>query len=251
LKPPGPKIIAFALWLIAIAGARGQGGPPMITDDPGTPGDGKFEVNLAFSFERRPNEVAWDAPAIDFNYGLGDRIQLTLQTAPAWLKRSGRGLIAGLGGTEAAVKWRFVDDQRTGVTVSIFPRLLFNLSQASVRRGLAEDGTRVQLPIQIAKSFGGWDINFEWGALAGTAGPAEWLYGFVYGVDVTKTMSLMAELHGTARSNFDNDVLAVNFGIRQNINKHWVFIGSLGHEVRAPQGQPLALIGYCGLQLLF
>ena len=41
----------------------------MITDDPGTPGDRKWEINLATIFEHRAGETAYDAPAIDLNYG--------------------------------------------------------------------------------------------------------------------------------------------------------------------------------------
>ena len=44
--------------------AFGQGGPPMITDDPGTPGNGKWEDNLAIIFGHRPNETSYDVPAI-------------------------------------------------------------------------------------------------------------------------------------------------------------------------------------------
>ena len=125
----------------------------MITDDPGTPGNGKWENNLAIAFEHRPNETLIEAPAIDLNYGLGDHVQLTLQTAPVLLKRSGQGLIGGLGGTETAVKWRFLDEATAGFDMSMFPRVIFNVAQSSVRRGLAEDGTRFQIPFQIAKAF--------------------------------------------------------------------------------------------------
>src|SRR6185312_14605227 len=118
----------------------------MITDDPGTPGNGHWENNLAIAFEHRPNEWALDAPGLDLNYGWGDHLQLTFQTSLAWLKQSDRGGIAGLGGAEAAVKWRFLDEQSSGLDMSMFPRLLFNLSQSSVRRGLAEPGTRFQIP---------------------------------------------------------------------------------------------------------
>jgi hypothetical protein len=82
----------------------------MITDDPGTPGNGHFENNIAIAFERRPHETSLDLPAIDLNYGLGERIQLTLQTAPVLLKRGGSGPIGGLGshggGREVAVSRR-------------------------------------------------------------------------------------------------------------------------------------------------
>src|SRR5205085_9414912 len=223
----------------------------MITDDPGTPGNGKWENNLAIGFEHRPNEWSIAAPAIDLNYGWGDHIQLTLQTSVALLKRSDHGLVGGLGGTEAALKWRFLDEEKDGVSMSIFPRIIFNILQSSVRRGLAEDGTRAQLPVQIAKKMGAVDLDFESGALISTIGRSEWLYGIVAGVDVTKTTAVMAELHGTSRMSFDRDVLAVNFGVRQTLNERCIFIGSLGHEVRAPDDDDLAFIGYMAVQLLY
>jgi hypothetical protein len=221
----------------------------MITDDPGTPGSGKFEINLAIAGERRPNGSAFDTPGIDINYGVGDRIQLTLQGGPVLLKRRDHGAIGGLGGTEAAVKWRFVENQEIGLSISMFPRVIFNLSRSAARRGLADDGTRFQIPIQIAKGFKNFDLNFEWGPLASTVGPSEWLYGIVVSVDATKTTSFMAELHGSSRTNFSEDELVANFGIRQKLNDHCLFIGSLGHEVRSPEAR--AWIGYAGVQILF
>src|SRR3954469_24354675 len=74
-----------------------QGGPPMITDDPGTPGNRKWEINLAITFEHRPNETSYDAPGIDLNYGVGENVQLTLQGGPVLLKRDRHGVIGGLG----------------------------------------------------------------------------------------------------------------------------------------------------------
>jgi hypothetical protein len=241
----------FGLFAFCGHRAHAQGGPPMITDDPGTPGPGKFEINLAIAFERRPSEVAFDAPAVDINYGVGENIQLTLQTAPVILKRRGQGPIAGLGGTEAALKWRFLDEETAGVDVSMFPRVIFNIVQSSIRRGLSEDGTRVQLPVQVAKKFGKVALDFEWGALASTVGRSDWLYGIVGGVELTKSTTVMAELHGTSRISFDRDVLTVNAGIRQKLTDHAILIASLGHEVRTPADQPLAFIGYCGVQLLY
>jgi hypothetical protein len=221
----------------------------MITDDPGTPGDGKFEINLAIAFEHRPNETSFDAPTIDINYGVGDRIQLNLQGGPVVLKRSDHGAIGGLGMTEAAMKWRFIDDQKTGVTMSMYPRILFNISQSAARRGLADDGTRFQIPFQFAKAFHGFDLDLEWGPLVSTVGPAQWLYGIVVAIDVSKTAAVMAELHGTSRTNFSDDELAVNFGVRQKISEHCIFIGSLGHELRSTEAR--ALIGYAGVQVVF
>ena len=223
----------------------------MITDDPGTPGNRKWEINLAVTFEHRPNETSFDAPGIDLNYGIGENIQLTLQGGPVLLKRSGRGLIGGLGGTEAALKWRFLDEEKSGLDVSMFPRVIFNIAQSSVRRGIAEDGTRFQIPFQIAKTFGRFHADAEFGPRVSTIGPGEWIYGIVGGVDLAKTTMLMAELHGTSRMSFARDVLTVNFGVRQKLNEHFIFISSLGHDIRSPDDEDLAFIGYGGLQLLY
>jgi hypothetical protein len=227
-----------------------QGGPPMITDDPGTPGNGHWENNIAVPFEHRPNETSWDLPAIDLNYGVGEHIQLTLQGGPVLLKRSGHGLLGGLGGTEAAVKWRFLDEEKSGFDASMFPRVIFNITQSSVRRGLAEDGTHFQMPFEVAKTFGRFHADAEFGPLASTLGRSEWIYGIVGGVEFAKTTMLMTELHGTSGMNFTRDVLTVNFGLRHQLTDARILIASIGHELRDPD-QARSFIGYLGVQLLY
>jgi hypothetical protein len=251
LRPPAIILpIAFAICSRLTPEMQAQGGPPMITDDPGTPGNGKWEINLSVAFEHPPGETSYDIPGIDLNYGVGEHVQLTLQGGPALLEGSGHGAIGGLGSTEAAVKWRFLDEDKSGLDLSMFPRILFNVVQSSVRRGLAEDGTRFQIPFQAAKSFGRLHMDAEFGPLASTIGRSEWFYGIVGGIDLTKTTAVMAELHGTSRMNFAQDVLTVNFGLRHEFTETRILITSIGHEVRDPD-QSLALIGYFGVQLLY
>ena len=223
----------------------------MITDDPGTPGNGHWENNIAIAFEHRPNEWSIDAPAIDLNYGWGDHIQLTLQTSLVTLKRSDDGPVAGIGGTEAALKWRFLDEEHNGVDISMFPRIIFNITQSSVRRGLSEGGTRFQIPFQVAKKFGPMELDFELGPLVSSVGPSEFLYGIVGGTEVLKKITIMAELHGSTRANFTRDTLTLNCGWRLKLNEHAIWIASFGHEVRTPDDEQLALVGYCGVQLLY
>jgi hypothetical protein len=223
----------------------------MITDDPGTPGNGNWENNLAIAFEHRPNEWLLDAPTIDLNYGWGDHIQLNLQTSLAVLKRTNRGAVSGPGGTELAVKWRFLDEEHSGVDMSMYPRISFNVAQSSVRRGLSDPGTRFQIPFQVEKKFGRLDLDLEFGPLVSTVGRSEFLSGVIAGTEISKSTSIMAELHATSRMNFDEQKLTANVGWRHKLNEHCVWIASLGHELRTPGDEQLALIGYCGVQLLY
>jgi hypothetical protein len=181
---------------------------------------------------------------------MGDHIQLTLQTAPVLSKRSGHGLIGGLGGTETAVKWRFLDEATSGLDMSMFPRVVFNISQSSVRRGVAEEGTRFQIPFEAAKTFGRLHLDIEIGPRASTVGQSEWLDGIVCGFDLTKPTMLMAELHDESRMNFSRDVLTINFGLRHEFNQNCILIVSTGHELRSPD-KSTALIGYFGMQFVY
>src|SRR6187455_3167995 len=73
-----------AVFLVGLVMAHAQGGPPMITDDPGTPGDGHWEINVAFTTEHSPDERIAEMPLVDLNYGIGERLQLKYEVA--WLR---------------------------------------------------------------------------------------------------------------------------------------------------------------------
>jgi hypothetical protein len=245
------RVPLCALLILAARSVLAQGGPPMITDDPGTPGNGNWENNVAIILEHRPNEWGFDAPGLDLNYGWGDHIQLTLQTAAALKQQADHGLIGGLGGAEVAVKWRFLDEETSGIDMSMFPRILFNVVHSSVRRGLADEGTRFQFPFEAARKFGPVALDLEFGPLVSSVARGEFLYGIVAARELSATTTLMAEVHATSRMNFTREIVTLNVGWRHTLNRHTVWIASLGHEVHSDQGEALALVGYCGLQLLY
>ncbi len=223
----------------------------MITDDPGTPGNGHWENNFAITLEHRAGQTLLGTPLFDLNYGWGDHVQLTLQMPLAVLTEQDHGPFAGPGGTQAAVKWRFLDEDNVGLNASIFPRLIFNVAHSSVRRGLADEGTRFQIPFEISKKIAGLEWDFELGPHFPTVGRSEWLYGIVAGRELTKKTEIMAELNGSSRTSFAQDTLTLNFGFRQELAKHAALICSLGHDLRSPDHESLALVGYFGVQIVY
>src|SRR5580765_3955402 len=68
--------LAVALVFLFSAAASAQGGPPFRTDDPETPGNRQWEINIGFIGERDRADGSYETPNLDINYGLGDRIQL-------------------------------------------------------------------------------------------------------------------------------------------------------------------------------
>ncbi len=113
------KVGCTAFMLLASA-AGAQGGPPFRTDDPETPGNGHWEVNFGWIGDRNPGSGAYQVPDFDFNYGLGDRIQLKYEipiaieetrpvpATPLATAQPGQ-VIGGLGESLLGIKWRFYE----------------------------------------------------------------------------------------------------------------------------------------------
>jgi len=105
--------------LLAVA-AHAQGGPPFRTDDPETPGNKHWEINFGWIGDRNPGAGAYQVPDFDFNYGLGDRIQLKYElpiaieetrpqpATPSTPAVNGQ-VIGGLGESLLGIKWRFYE----------------------------------------------------------------------------------------------------------------------------------------------
>src|SRR5271165_973554 len=77
-------LILFLLFLRAATCALAQGGPPYYTNDPGTPGNLNWEINLGYMPFFYSNQSVSHTPDVDINFGVGDRIQLTYENA--WLR---------------------------------------------------------------------------------------------------------------------------------------------------------------------
>ncbi len=78
------RLFYLAAIFLFGATALAQGGPPLMTDDPGTPGDSHWEINAAGEWSSNQEVSILLLPIFDINYGWGDRIQLNLNTSFNW-----------------------------------------------------------------------------------------------------------------------------------------------------------------------
>src|ERR1700730_10083796 len=143
-----PALLSAVLTLLILSpSARAQGGPPMVTDDPGTPAHGVWEINLLSAMGQSREGWVFELPRIDVNYGLSNRIELKFESP--WLveKEPGEKATAGLGNFMLGIKWRFLDKERRGIDMSIYPQLEFNNATHSVERGLVDKGKLLFLPV--------------------------------------------------------------------------------------------------------
>src|SRR5262245_48690434 len=142
-----------------------QGGPPLLTDDPGTPGDGHTELNVAFTVEKFRHQTLYEAPLLDWNRGVGERIQLKVEL-PWLVEHQTPGPDAsGLGNALLGFKYRFLDHDKEEVDVSFYPQAEFHTNPHSRRAGLVGEGLSLLLPVQAARDIGPVGVNVELGYL--------------------------------------------------------------------------------------
>ena len=223
----------------------------MITDDPETPGNRQWEINVADTLERSSGENLWEFPALDLNYGLGDHIQLKLEGAWLVRQRTDSKTEDGAGNALAGVKWRFLDEESNGISMSTYPQIEWNLSSSSVHRELIERGTHFILPVEIARKVGPFEFDAEAGYVIGINTGDEWLFGVLAALPVNKRFEIMAELHSDLPADFSSRQLTANFGTRIKLTDHITIMASVGHDLLSEVGERRNVISYVGFQFTF
>jgi hypothetical protein len=225
--------------------AHAEAGPPLLTDDPGTPGDGHWEMNFAWTTERAADARHDEAPLVDLNYGVGDRVQLKFEMP--WIVASGRGN-DGFGNAAVGVKWRFLDQGEGGWQVSTYPQAEF-LPSGLHHAASADSGVGWLLPIEVQRDFGGFDAGFEVGrTLAPSHGDDGWIAGVAVGCDVSERMQLLAELHDETIEHEGHE-LVFNVGTRAALSEHFTLLASVGTDVENTIEPRNRWLSYLGLQL--
>lgn len=238
---------AMAVILLLPLAAFAQAGPPMVTDDPGTPGDGHLEINFAALATRTSDGSTYELPLIDANYGLGDRIQLKLETPYEVDTHDGRR--GGVGSGLLGVKWRFVDNGEQGWNVSTYPQIGFDYPGISAtHNGLADRGVSYFLPVEIQRNFGRIEFGAEGGRWFRPQGDS-WSGGIVLGTEVSDDWEIMVEVHDEHLVGSARDELLVNLGSRVKLSSHINLLVSTGRDVHNSIDRPADLLLYIGLQL--
>ncbi len=247
------RILAIVLSGLSGAAALAQGGPPLRTDDPGTPGDGNWEINIAFAVESLEDETEFEAPLLDINYGVGDAIQLKFELPWVILHEDGEGTKDGLGNSTLGVKWRFLDEDPDGLSMSVYPQFEFKNPTSSGDRGIVDDRMELFLPVEVQKTFGAFSVNPEIGILVREGQRDQWVCGLAAGYEATPCLDLLGEIHGVALTDFSDYDAVVNLGVRWHLSDMFTLLAAGGSQLfrSGSVRNETELVGYLGLQLTF
>lgn len=233
----------------ALRVAHAQAGPPYITNDPGTPGNGNWEINLASMTTRSAGVTEWQIPQIDLNYGLGERIQLTYEVPYVVESASGAPQASGFSNAFPGIKWRFLDEGEGNWQISIFPQYETAGSASARRAGLAEEGSRLLVPVQVAKSVGPLDLDFEAGYYFAHRGPEERILGLVAGHKLTPRLELDVELYNDHAMGALPNFTTLDFGGRYRLGRGFILLFMAGRSVANSSGE-IDFMSYLGIQIL-
>lgn len=248
---PAPLVLCgSALFLLSPGVVRAQAGPPFLTNDPGTPGNANWEINVA-SMQTIAREVSsYQTPQIDLNFGLGDRIQLTYEVPYVFQANGARPVQNGWGNGYPGVKWRFLDEGEGGWQMSIFPQVETAASGTARQKGIAEAGPRYLLPVEIAKTVGPLDLDFEAGYYAAGHGPKERILGFVAGRSVTERFELDAEIYDDRADASLPRSTTLDLGGRYKLRRGIIALFMAGRSINGFSDDQPRFSGYLGVQIL-
>jgi hypothetical protein len=241
-------LLVFLTTALLPARTLAQGGPPLITDDPDTPGPGYWEINIAALTDKTRAERRLEVPRIDLNYGVGRRIQLKFEMPWVALQSEEQPTATGAGRATAGVKWRFIGQEGTTIAWSIYPQLSFNTAHSSVTKGIEDAGRQFLMPTEITVEVRHLEINCEVGRNSVQDGPDSWIYGLSTEAHTSPRLELLADLHGERAAGETADLIAVGGG-RIKLTSRMIVLLAIGHSVLGLPDAGPRTYAYIGLQL--
>ncbi len=249
--PPHVRVLGIiwscALTIVIPRVGIAQAGPPFLSNDPGTPGNGNWEINLAAAQTIERASASYQLPQIDLNFGIGDRVQLTyevpyvLQTADAQSSHS------GWSNAYPGVKWRFMDQGEGGWQVSLFPQVQTGSTLSAQQRGIGSPGPRLLLPVEAATKLGFLDLDVEGGYYFPKRGPREEIFGLVAGHTFAERFDLAAEVYRDhPLGPPSTSTTTLDLGGRYQIKRSLIALFMAGRGV----GTEPQFTGYFGIQIL-
>jgi len=242
------RSLAGMVLLLAAAPLCAQGGPPMQNDDPSTVPDGHFEINLSVngSSSGVAREIEW--LRVDANYGVGERTQLKVETPVTRHDENGE-LHTGLGSTTLGVRYRFLDQDQTGIDLSTYPQVSFDLLPASEKHRVTSGDREFFLPVQVQHDFGSFKLGAEAGHTFIEHVADEFVWGVIAGTDCWNEIECMIETRTHRVSGANTSI--VNAGTRAPLVKDKLnLLASAGRGIGPDSPDRPDWVFYVALQVL-
>ena len=172
---------------------RAAAGPPLAIDDPGVLDPGGWEFILSTTTEQRDSGDSFELPAFEATYGISKDWQATAAIQRLSVDPNPGSSKSGWGEGQLNVKWRFVDTEKLQVALS--PAYVFNLSDSSIDRGIADDVDDWVIPVDAEYDFGSFRLGAEISYTILKDSRDAWGYGIAAYLPVRDNLDLLFEFY--------------------------------------------------------
>jgi hypothetical protein len=159
--------------------------------------------------------------------------------------------VSGAGDSIVGVKWRFLDEDRRGAALSMYPQFQFLSTPAAVRRGLAERNWELLLPMEFEKSLSFISVNGEIGYNIRQRDKDQLIYGLAVGSELTRSFELVSEAHGTCLRDSHEHQILFNVGARWKLSRRLTLLMAGGRVVVHPGQTESKNLAYFATQFNF
>jgi hypothetical protein len=204
-------------------------GPPFVSDDPEPTDEGHFEI-YGFNSGTATRTGTTGQAGIDFNYGAGPDLQLTVVVPAAFAAPAGDIAQFGLGNIQLAAKYRFLHQKSFGLDVSFFPRLFVPTGPSAVASSTAS----VLLPIWLEKDWKDWSLFGGGGCVVSALGSQDYcLAGGVLNRQVLPDLQVGVEVaYQSANADGALPTTAVGLGARYDISENLHLLGYVNRGIQ-------------------
>jgi len=214
------------------------GGPPMLTDDPGTLNAGTWEINTSIN-SQVTKDVQLAVPYVDANYGVNNNLQVKMEMPYLLTIDQQKHSSGKFGDPLIGIKYRFINDDTNFLSTTIYPQVTVTGSQKGVL-----------LPLLLEKTIGRFIIGEEIGYSFAEKDSNTLINGNLLEYRISGKFEVMGEFF--VQKSFSSTIATegfMNYGCRYEINKTFTFLGSLGTQVITPANtQRQYFFSYIGMQ---
>lgn len=208
-----------------------------MTDDPEPVEFKHWEINFATltAAEKEHSgatSISGSAPQFDINYGALPETQLNLTIPFAYAAPRRQAGQYGIGDIQIGVKRRFIQETEHVPMLSTYPLVLFPTGDE--KRGLGDGHVRTFFPLWLQKSWGSWTTYGGGGYWInpGTDNTNYWQLGWLVQRDITKTLTLGAEVfHFGKQTTLGRDETGYNIGGTINLSEEHHILLSAGSDI--------------------
>lgn len=221
-----------ALAVVAVAGPA-WAGVPYVTDDPGTPAAGRFEINVVSLLTELHDDTTGAFSSLEVNYGITDHFQSHFFVPIGFDDASGSAVRVGTGDVELGFKYRFFDgDDLGGWNVGTAPSVI--VPPAGLSHQFGTGTTHLFAPLLVARQWGAWTLFGEAGyAFNPGRGNRNWECSYLaFAYDINPRVTVGAEiLYNTSQVVGVDGGTGFNVTTTYNISETYHLLASVGRNI--------------------